>query len=178
MATPQPACDERYPIGPPDRKPSLEDRATHVEAIRSFPARFAAAYNGLDAAQTDTPYRENGWTLRQLAHHVCDSHMKAFVRVKLALTEDWPTIKPYNEKLWAETAEVLGPVDAPLALLMPLHARMSALLEAVPVADWDARGYVHPESGRASVAQIAALYSWHGRHHLAHALGLRSRMGW
>ncbi len=101
-----------------------------------------------------------------------------FLRLKLALTEDWPTVKPYDEKLWAETAEVSGPVDAPLALLVPLHARMSALLASVRPEDWTGRGYVHPESGRATLEQVVALYSWHGRHHTAHVTELRKRMGW
>jgi len=181
-ATPLPtsmrySLDLRYPIGSPDHNPSPRDRAAHIAAIRLLPERFSAVYAGLASAQLDTPYREGGWTLRQLAHHVADSHMNAFVRMKLALTEDWPTIKPYDEKLWAQTAEVAGPVEAPLALLTALHARMADLLASLADADWE-RGYVHPENGRATLAQMAALYSWHGRHHTAHAAGLRQRMGW
>lgn len=177
MATPpHPVLNQQYPIGPPDRNPSPEDRATHVATIREFPAQLALAYSGLSDDQLDTPYREGGWTLRQLAHHLADSHMNAFVRLKFALTEDWPTIKPYDEKLWAETAEAQGPVEAPLAMLAALHTRWTALLEAMTPEQWE-RGYVHPESGRTSLDRVAALYSWHGRHHLAHATGLRERMG-
>jgi hypothetical protein len=168
---------ERYPIGAPERGPSPSGRAAHLEAIRSLPERFAAAYRGLDSARLETPYREGGWTLRQVAHHVADSHMNAWVRMKLALTEEWPVIKPYNEKLWAETAETRGSVEAPLALLTALHGWMSELLAALREDEW-ARGYVHPESGRTSMEQVAALYSWHGRHHTAHVTGLRERMGW
>ena len=177
MATPVTDPQQRYPIGFPDRNPSLEDRAAATEAIARLPEKFALAYQGLSAGQLDTPYREGGWTLRQLAHHVADSHMNAWLRLKLALTEDWPTVRPYDEKRWAETAETRGPVEAPLALLVPLHARWAALLAALPPEEWE-RGYVHPESGRTNIAQLAALYSWHGRHHTAHALGLRERSGW
>ncbi len=167
----------RYPIGAPDRNPSTADLAAHLVAIRALPDQFAAAFAGLDDRQLDTPYRDGGWTLRQLAHHVADSHTNAWVRLKFALTEDWPTILPYNEKLWAETAECRGPVDAPLAQLAGLHVRMHALYASLQGAEWE-RGYVHPVNGRTTVAQMAALYSWHGRHHTAHVTGLRSRMGW
>jgi hypothetical protein len=176
MATSQPDFSQRSPLGLPEQSPA--DREAHLAAICSLPIHFASAYDGLGVAQVDTPYREGGWTLRQLAYHVADSHMHAFLRLKLALTEDWPTVKPYDEKLWAETAEVSGPVDAPLALLVPLHARMSALLASVRPEDWTGRGYVHPESGRATLEQVVALYSWHGRHHTAHVTELRKRMGW
>ncbi len=169
--------DLRYPVGGPDRNPSPVDRPLHIAAIRSLPKHFSAAYEGLSPEQLETPYREGGWTLRQLAHHVADSHMNAFIRIKLALTEDWPTIKPYDEKLWAQTAEVAGPVEAPLALLTALHTRMADLLASLTDADWE-RGYVHPENGRATLAQVVALYSWHGQHHTAHAADLRQRMGW
>ena len=181
MATSQPAPEAhenlRYPIGSPDRDPSPEGRAAHLDAIRTLPETFAAAYRALSPEQLNTSYREGGWSLRQLAHHVADSHLNAFVRTKLALTESWPTIKPYDEKLWAQTADSLGPVEQPLALLVPLHARWSALLDSLDEQEW-ARGYVHPESGRTTLAQLASLYAWHGRHHTAHALGLRARMGW
>lgn len=153
------------------------DLPLFLETIDQLPGRFAATYSGLSDEQLDTPYRERGWTLRQLAHHVADSHMNAFVRIKLALTEDWPTILPYNEKLWAETAEVQGGVAAPLALLAALHLRMHMLLAGLDAAQWQ-RGYVHPENGRSTLLQVAALYAWHGSHHTAHAAGVRARMGW
>lgn len=169
--------DLRYPIGKPSSDVSSAGRAQHLEDIRKLSELFAAAYAGLTSAQLDTPYREGGWTLRQLAHHVADSHMNAFIRIKFALTEDWPTIQPYNEGLWAETGEVLRGVEAPLALLAALHTRMAALLSSLTEEQWQ-RGYVHPERGRSTLAQVAALYSWHGRHHTAHAANLRTRMGW
>ncbi len=180
MATPSsynPAENDRYPIGPPDRNPSKQDRGEHISAIREFPGQFAAAFADLQENQLATPYREGGWTLRQLAHHAADSHINAWVRIKLALTEDWPTIKPYDEKLWAETAEVRGSIEPSLALLAALHPRMAALFESLTPEQWE-RGYVHPENGQTTLAQVAALYSWHGRHHLAHAVRLRQRMGW
>ncbi len=170
-------ADERYPIGHADRNPSEHDRSAHVAALREFPSRFAATFADLEAEQLAVPYREGGWTLRQLAHHVADSHMNAWIRIKLALTEDWPTIRPYNEKLWAETAEVAGPIEPSLMLLAALHGRMAALFESLTPAQWE-RGYIHPESGRTSLQQVAALYSWHGHHHLAHAMRLRQKMGW
>lgn len=149
----------------------------HIPALCSLPRELAAAYAGLHAEQLDTPYRAGGWTLRQVAYHLADSHMNAFVRLKLALTEDWPTIRPYDEKLWAETPDARGPVEEPLALLIPLHARMVRLFDSLTPEQWQ-RGYVHPESGRTTVAQFATLYSWHGRHHLAQVMGLRNRQGW
>jgi hypothetical protein len=167
----------RYPIGAPDRNPTPADLPAHLEAIRVLPEQFVAAYAGLGDTRLDTPYREGGWTLRQLAHHVADSHTNAWVRLKFALTEDWPMILPYDEKVWAETAECCGPVDAPLAQLAALHVRMHALLSALHGPDWE-RGYVHPANGRTTTAQMVALYSWHGRHHTAHVTGLRTRMGW
>lgn len=168
----------RYPIGQADSNPSPDSRAADIEAIRELPVRFAEAFKGLTSAQIETPYRPGGWTLRQLAHHVADSHMNARLRLKLALTEDWPTITPYEENLWARTTECSGPIEVPLALLVPLHALWIAKLEAIRPEDWTARGYDHPKMGRTSLAQMLALYSWHGRHHTAHALGLRSRTGW
>ncbi len=176
MTTPHAIDSFQYPIGKPDHH-SPVDRTHSLAAIREFPRLIATAYAGLDGSQLDTPYRDGGWTLRQLAHHLADSHMNAFIRVKLALTEDWPTIRPYDEKRWAETAEVGGPVDAPLLLLNALHLRWAAMLEALTPEQWE-RGYLHPESGRTTLTQTAGLYSWHGRHHLAQVTGLRARMGW
>lgn len=171
------AADLRYPIGKPNRSPLPEDRPQHIRAIAELPERFAAAYAGLEEEKLDTPYREGGWTLRQLAHHVADSHMQAFFRLKHAVTGDWPTIQPYDEKLWAETAEVKGPVATPLALLPPLHLLWVALLESLQPGQWE-RGVTHPENGRMTIDQLVAIYAWHGRHHTAHVTRLRERMGW
>ena len=177
MATPSGLNTLRYQIGHPGEGAWPESRDESVMAIRVFPEQFAEAYRGLSDAHLDTPYREGGWTLRQLAHYVSDSHMNFPVRTKLALTQDWPTILPYDEKRWAITAEVSGDIQAPLLLLRGLHARASALLAGLEEAEWQ-RGYVHPENGPTTVAQAAALYSWHGRHHTAHVTGLRQRRGW
>ncbi len=177
MTTPDPLYELRYPIGSPEKDPAPEGRPLSIAAIRNLPEQLAAAYAGLTDEQLATPYREGGWTLRQLAHHLADSHMNAWIRVKFALTEHWPTIQPYDEKLWALTAEVRGSVDAPLATLAGVHARWAALLQSLSEQEWE-RGYVHPESGRYTLTEVAALYGWHGRHHLAHASRLRERMGW
>ena len=149
-----------------------------MEDIAMLPRRLGAAVAGLDAQQIETPYREGGWTLCQLVHHVADSHLNAYARLRLALTEDWPTIKPYNEALWAELYDARTlPVETSLALLLPLHARWSTLLVSLRAEDWE-RGYTHPENGRTPVHAMTALYSWHGRHHTAHVLALRERMSW
>ena len=168
----------RYPIGPPPKAGLADATPASIAAIRSLPGELQAALQGLNDSQLDTPYRPGGWTLRQLAHHVADSHLNAYVRLRLALTEDWPTIKPYEEARWAELADArTAPVAISLDLLAPLHARWVLLLESLTGADWQ-RGYVHPESGRTTIEAMTGLYSWHGRHHTAHATGLRERMGW
>jgi uncharacterized damage-inducible protein DinB len=174
-----PKSDLRYPIGdfrlPAESSPA--DRASQIETLRQFPARLREAVDGLAEEQLDTPYREGGWTVRQLVHHVADSHMNSYVRFKLALTEDWPTIKPYDEAAWAELADGRLPVEVSLALIAALHARWVALLESLGERDFE-RGYNHPESGRQNLAAVLALYDWHSRHHTAHITALRARMGW
>jgi DinB superfamily len=173
-------ADLRYPIGKFERPASLtsEERREYVDAIAEMPARFAAAVAGLTAAQLDTPYRPGGWTVRQLIHHVPDSHMNAYVRFKLALTEDEPTIKPYEEARWAELADSKAtPPAKSLALLENLHARWVPLLRSLGPAEWE-RKFRHPELGLMRLDQNLALYSWHGRHHTAHITSLRERNGW
>jgi len=175
-----PALDDtlslRYPIG--DFSPSEAGRNRDIAAIAALPSALRAAVVGLVDAQLDTEYRPGGWTVRQLVHHVADSHMNAYVRVRLALTEDWPTVKPYAESRWAELADARTlPVEASLSLLEPLHRRWVALLESLSDADWQ-RGYVHPEMGREALGRVIAMYAWHGRHHTAHVTALRQRMGW
>ena len=180
---PPPALDQlRYPVGPPQARikgtASAESRQAAVAEVRDLPAKLSKACLGLNDSQLDTPYREHGWTLRQVAHHVADSHMNAYVRLRLALTEDWPTIKPYDEALWAKLADArTAPVERSLDLLVPLHARWSQLLETLDESGWN-RGYHHPESGQTTIAAMTELYAWHGRHHTAHVTGLRERMGW
>ncbi len=176
----QPASDPRYPIGNFVR-PAVID-AEHLDGaiaiLAALPENLRSAVNGLTDFQIDTPYREGGWTVRQLVHHVADSHMNAYVRTRLALTEDWPTIKPYEEKLWAELADARTlPVEVSLELLEPLHRRWVALLESLTAEQWK-RGYNHPESGRQDLAQVISMYAWHSRHHAAHITALRKSKGW
>lgn len=179
MHTTTSLSDPRYPVGhftaPAHSTPT--DRAAHIDTLRNLPARIREAVQGLTNAQLDTPYREGGWTARQVVHHVADSHMNSYVRFKLALTEDWPTIKPYDEAAWAELPDSKLPVEISLGALESLHARWVALLESLSDADFE-RGYVHPENGRQSLAFALALYAWHSRHHTAHITTLRARMGW
>jgi hypothetical protein len=173
--------DLRFPIGQFSRPASSMAgiRAAHIQTLRLLPERLKAAVDGLNDTQLDTPYRDDGWTVRQVVHHVADSHANSYVRCKLALTEDWPTIKPYDEAAWAELSDARWlPVGVSLDLIGALHARWVALLESLPEEDFH-RGYVHPASGgRQNLAQVLALYDWHSRHHTAHIANLRQRMGW
>jgi hypothetical protein len=171
--------DLRYPIGKFDRLETLtpEQRREHIEAIAATPARLASAVAGLKPEQLDTPYRPGGWTVRQVTHHIPDSHMNAYVRFKLALTEDEPTIKPYMEDRWAELADAKAPIEPSLALLENLHKRWVLLLRSLTPAEW-ARKLRHPELGFLTLDQSLAIYGWHGRHHVAHITSLRERNGW
>ena len=171
--------DLRYPIGR-FASPASSDaavRAEQISILRLLPSSLQAAVNGLKQAQLDTPYREGGWTVRQLVHHIADSHANAYVRTKLALTEDWPTIKPYDEAAWARLADSRLPIDGSLAMIAALHERWVALLESLSEADFQ-RGYNHPENGRQNLATVLAVYAWHSRHHTAHITNLRLRQNW
>ena len=175
-----PMTDARYPIGrfTPDPEPTPEARAKHIQEIASLPAQMRQAVAGLTPEQLDTPYREAGWTVRQLVHHVPDSHMNAYVRFKLALTENVPTIKPYDEAAWANLKDSeLTPIEISLTLLDAVHIRWVTLLKSLKPADFD-RKFNHPEAGVQSLDRTLALYDWHGRHHLAHITSLRDRMKW
>lgn len=169
----------RFPIGrfmaPAASLPGV--RAAQIETLRRLPERLREAVRGLGDAQLDTPYREGGWTVRQVVHHLADSHTNSFVRFKLALTEDWPTVKTYDEAAWARLPDSQLPIDDSLAFIDALHARWTALLESMPEADYQ-RGFNHPEMGRQTLAKSLALYDWHARHHTAHIAGLRKRQGW
>jgi uncharacterized damage-inducible protein DinB len=172
--------DLRYPIGKFQRPSSstAEDRRRRIEEIAGLPAALRAAVDGLSPEQLDTPYRPGGWTVRQLVHHVPDSHINAYVRFRLALTEDTPRIKPYEEARWAELPDARSlPPDVSLALLDALHDRWVTLLSALPGDAW-ARGIDHPENGPMTLDVLLAMYAWHGRHHVAHVTALRERMGW
>jgi uncharacterized damage-inducible protein DinB len=177
---PAAAADPRYPVGrfQRDVEPTPERRREWIEEIAQTPARFREAVQGLSEEQLDTPYRDGGWTVRQLAHHVPDSHMNAYIRFKLGLTEDNPPIKTYDEALWAELEDTQAtPVETSLALLEALHTRWVTLLRSLKDEQW-ARTIQHPEWGSLRLENVLALYAWHGRHHTAHVTRLRDRMGW
>ncbi len=172
--------DLRYLIGKFERPETITEsqRRAFIDAIAETPVHLVSAVARLTPAQLDTPYRPGGWTVRQLAHHIPDSHMNAYVRFKLTLTESEPTIKPYEEARWAELGDVATtPVETSLALLDNLHKRWVALLRSLTPADW-ARKFRHPEVGAMSLDQNLALYAWHGKHHVAHITALRERNGW
>jgi hypothetical protein len=179
MPDTSPAPDLRFPIGRLDRRPVLtpDERRSAIDALAVAPEALRAAVRGLTDAQLDTPYREGGWTVRQLVHHVADSHMNAYIRFKLGLTEDNPTIKPYDQDTWVTLADSTLPVAPSLDLLAALHTRLVALLRAAP-ADAFSRTIEHPENGPMTLDQMLGVYSWHGRHHTAHITSLRERMGW
>jgi uncharacterized damage-inducible protein DinB len=174
------AADLRYPIGPFQRPEQLTPaaRGEAVAAIALAPSRLRAAVGDLTAAQLDTPYRPGGWTVRQVVHHLPDSHINGYTRLKLALTEDEPIIKPYDENLWVTLPEArTGPPEVSLALLAALHERWVLALRALTAAEWS-RTVRHPESGSQNLDSMVALYAWHGRHHVAHITALREREGW
>jgi uncharacterized damage-inducible protein DinB len=172
--------DPRYPIGkfqePLEVTPQLRQQA--MENIAEAPAQLRAAVGGLSPTQLDTPYREGGWTLRQVVHHVPDSHLNAYVRLRLALTEDQPTIKPYEENLWAQLPDAkTAPIDISLALLDALHDRWMRLWRSL-TADQFGRVFIHPGHGPRTVDWMLFLYAWHGRHHVAHIRELRKQKSW
>jgi hypothetical protein len=172
--------DLRYPIGKFqwDGTAAAADRARFIDDIARLPSQMREAVAGLEPPQLDTPYRPGGWTARQVVHHVADSHMNSYVRFKLALTEDEPTIKPYDEARWAEIEDGRsGPPEVSLALLDALHQRWVLMLRSLAEKDW-LRRFRHPDLGLMDLNQTAALYSWHGRHHTAHITSLRRRIGW
>jgi uncharacterized damage-inducible protein DinB len=171
--------DLRYPIGKFNfaGELSASDRARMIEQIAEAPTKLRTAVANLSAAQLDTPYRPEGWTIRQVVHHVPESHMNAYIRFKLALTEAEPLIKPYREDLWAELPDVGDtPIELSLSLLDSLHRRWVIVLSGIESAAW-ARTFRHPEIGVMTLDRTLALYAWHGRHHVAHITSLRQRMG-
>jgi uncharacterized damage-inducible protein DinB len=172
--------DLRYPIGKfsVEGEIAADRRQDWISQIAEAPSLLRSALSGLSDEQLATPYRPGGWTLRQLAHHMPDSHMNSYVRFRLALTEDEPTIKPYHEDRWAELDDArTAPVAVSLALLDFLHTRWVLLLRSLSDADWQ-RTFRHPERGLMTLERNLALYAWHGRHHIAHVTGLRERKGW
>ena len=171
--------DLRYPIGDWVRPNAVTAAARDhcIAQIAELPLALRDAVSELTDAQLDTPYRPGGWTLRQLVHHVADSHANGYVRHKLALTEQNPTIKPYDEARWAELPDSALPIAPSLRMLESVHARWVAMLRALPASAF-ARQYLHPEAGPMSLDLSLSNYAWHGRHHVAHVTALRAREGW
>ena len=171
--------DARYPIGTFTKPGSVspEELKDAIMAIAGLPGQLRNAVEGLDPDRLMTPYRKDGWTVQQLVHHIADSHMNAFVRTRLALTEEWPVITPYDEKAWANLHDSLAPVQWSLELIEALHARWVMLLFSLKDEQWK-RGYTHPVNGRTSIETATMLYAWHSRHHLAHITQLRLAEGW
>jgi uncharacterized damage-inducible protein DinB len=171
--------DPRYPIGD-FNMPSTVNQARRQQAIdeiASAPAKLRAAVAGLTDSQLDTPYRDGGWTVRQVVHHVPDSHMNAYIRLRLALTEDKPTIKPYDQSQWAKLADAKLPIEVSQTLLDSVHARWDVVWRAMKPEEF-ARPLIHPEHGERNVDWLLLLYEWHGRHHTAHITELRKQKGW
>lgn len=172
--------DPRFPVGKfhYDGPPATEQKQHFIDEIAQTPANLRASIKGLSGSQLDTPYRDGGWTVRQVVHHLPDSHMNSYVRFKLALTEDEPTIKPYAEDRWAELPDTKAtPVEVSLTLLDSLHDRWVRLLRSLTPEDWK-RTFRHPELGPMDLEKSLAIYAWHGRHHVAHITELRKRMSW
>jgi len=170
----------RYPIGDFGLDPNVTPakRRSWIQQMDETPRRMAAALAGLSDAQLAEPYREGGWTSAQVVHHLADAHLNGFARFKLALTEDTPPIKTYEEALWAETADGRhAPVELSLQLLAALHGRWRILLDSLSEAEFG-RGFSHPDRGLMSIDRAIQLYAWHGLHHAAHINGLRARQGW
>ena len=171
--------DPKLPIGRFQRPDVItpHERMVAIATLAEMPGALTEALEGLDRDQLDTPYREGGWTVRQLVHHLADSHMNAFSRIRLALTEDWPTIFAYDEKAWAMLRDCAAPANWSVDLLKNLHARWVMLLESLNEEQWQ-RGFRHPERGDSTVEVTTLLYAWHSRHHLAHITRLREQKGW
>jgi uncharacterized damage-inducible protein DinB len=173
--------DHRYPIGPFERRDTLtaDERRNFIAQVAAAPARMREAVSGLDDVQLDTPYRDGGWSVRQVVHHVPDSHLNAYCRLKITLTEEnTPTIRPYDEATWAKLPDMFQtPIEVSLTLLESLHARWVGLWSSLEDEDF-ARTFNHPEHGVRTLDWLLALYAWHGRHHVAHITSLRERMGW
>ncbi|MGB8888008.1 MAG: putative metal-dependent hydrolase [Candidatus Korobacteraceae bacterium] len=176
--------DLRYPIGkftwvaPGSEQQSAKDRVLYIDTIAKLPANLRAAVEDLKPAQLDTPYRPEGWTVRQVVHHVPESHMNAYIRFKLAITEDQPQAKPYNEAAWAKLPDNhVTPIETSLQLVTALHSRWVDTLRCMQSSDFG-RTLSHPEHGVLTLDRMLAMYAWHCDHHVAHITSLRERMGW
>jgi hypothetical protein len=173
-------ADLRYPVGnfQPTAQITDAERQAYIKQIDDVPAKLRESVRGLTEKQLETPYRPEGWTVRQVVHHLPDSHMNAYIRFKLAITEQQPTVKPYEQQMWAELADAkTAPIEPSLLLLESLHRRWFLFLKSLNPSDF-AKTYNHPESGVSNLDRLLQLYAWHGRHHVAHITSLRERMGW
>ncbi len=172
--------DPRYPVGRLQRQSVLsqEARSSAIATIAALPFQLADAVRGLDAQQLDTPYREGGWTLRQVVHHLADSHCNAYVRTKLLLTENEPTVKPYDENRWAQLDDgKCGAIGSSMLIVTAIHERWVQCLRGCGGAEF-ARRLMHPDNGPMTLDDLVSVYEWHGRHHVAHVTALRAKMGW
>lgn len=177
MITATTELDLRFPIGKFDPA-AYSSRDENINTLANLPANLRTAVDGLTDAQLDTPYRPEGWTLRQTVHHIADSHINTLLRFKLALTEDTPpTIKPYHEERWAELADSKLPVDVSLAIIEGVHTRLVEMLRNLSDEEFQ-KEFIHPETGPWTIERAAALYAWHSRHHTAHITGTRNKNGW
>lgn len=170
----------RFPIGDYsfDGNASVEQYSNWIDAIEAHPAELRAAVQGLNDAQLDTRYRPDGWTVRQVVHHLADSHMNSYIRFKLGMTESEPTIRPYNEALWAELDDArIGPLNCSLNLIEALHERWGIFLRSMHPEDFK-RSLIHPEIGTERLEWFLGFYAWHGKHHVAHITSLRDREQW
>lgn len=170
--------DERYPLGKYEfpKEISSQQLAIWIQEVKDLPKQLRQALDGFTEEQLDLPYREGGWTVRQVVNHLADSHINSYTRFRLALTEDQPTIKTYDEQLWAELPDAkLAPVEISLQLLESLHLRWGLLLESLSAQDFK-RCFMHPELGEVSLDVNVGLYAWHGKHHVAHIVGLRKKL--
>lgn len=171
----------KYPIGPYQKPDAFTPKLLHdsLAVLDALPSWMDVCIENLDEAHLNVPYRPGGWTIQQVVHHLADSHMNAFIRLKMALTEDNPTIKPYDQDAWALLPDVeLIPVNVSVTMLHTIHRRMVSLLRNMPEGGWE-RTYYHPGYNKTfPVWEIPALYAWHSRHHTAHIMNLRERMNW
>jgi uncharacterized damage-inducible protein DinB len=171
--------DPRFPVGTftPPESVTADERAYAVATLAELPSQLRNAVDDLDQEQLDTPYRDGGWSVRQVVHHLADSHTNAVIRVRLALTEDWPTVLPYDENAWSMLHDYTAPVEWSLELIESLHARWVMLLQSLSEQQWQ-RGFNHPKIGPMTVETATMLYAWHSRHHVAHITHLRAREDW
>lgn len=173
------AIDARFPLGKFKMPATItrEDCRYATQTLAEIPELLREALRSLDTDQKNTPYREGGWTIRQVVHHIADSHMTAFHRIRRALTEDNPTVMGYDEKAFATLPDVVAPTEWSMELIEALHARWVMMLQGLDDAQWK-RTYNHSESGTSSIEQTVLVYAWHSRHHLAHITHLRAQQGW